>query len=179
MRRQAELSLTLRRLPPSVKRRGVYLFGMSEGAIVSAAFHDAPFATLLRGRIIISFSCEHNYWNYNRHEDVGGFFFPAGCAALASLLLPRMLQGPSLQHRPNLRPYHLSTPRPIPLGAARQQTCSACQGLPLASWQPDQGQESIVTPDRLSLPCPPLQAWPATPTCRRSTSWASRTSTLG
>jgi hypothetical protein len=50
--RQAELSLTLRRLPPSIKRRGVYLFGMSEGAIVSAAFHDAPFATLLRGRVI-------------------------------------------------------------------------------------------------------------------------------
>eukprot|EP00873_Tetraselmis_striata_P025510 jgi/Tetstr1/445774/TSEL_033421.t1 len=69
--RQAGLALVLRKLPPFMRRHGVFLFGMSEGAVVLSSFHDDMYSDMLRGRIVCSYTCEQNYWNYNRPEDAG------------------------------------------------------------------------------------------------------------
>jgi hypothetical protein len=47
-----------------------------------------PAAPRLR-RILIAYSCERNYWNYNRLEDVGEW--PCRGAATACLALPAWL----------------------------------------------------------------------------------------
>uniref|UniRef100_A0A061RTJ0 Uncharacterized protein n=1 Tax=Tetraselmis sp. GSL018 TaxID=582737 RepID=A0A061RTJ0_9CHLO len=54
-----------------MKRHGVFFFGMSEGAVVLSSFNDEMYSDIIRGRIICGYSCEQNYWNYNRPEDAG------------------------------------------------------------------------------------------------------------
>jgi len=69
--RQAGMSLILRRLPSFMKRHGIFCYGMSEGAVVLSSFSDEMYSDIIRGRVICSYSCEQNYWNYNRPEDAG------------------------------------------------------------------------------------------------------------
>lgn len=56
--RQSGVSLILRRLPPFMKRHGVFVFGMSEGAVVLSSYHDEMYSEIIRGRILCSYSCE-------------------------------------------------------------------------------------------------------------------------
>jgi hypothetical protein len=136
--------------------------------------------------LLCSFSCEKNYWNFNRHEDVGG------CLARPCLPSATLYLAAPPPPAPSPRPFHSSLllttsslrrplyhdclpPHQQQDPAANQRTrqnsahgpCCRIQRWLTARYWP------------AALRCAALQAWPATPMSPPSTSWVSRTSTLG
>ena len=60
--RRAELHYLLKRLPKLAQAMGVLLFGTSEGAMTVHRFDDQRYGSMIRGRIINAFGCEHCYF---------------------------------------------------------------------------------------------------------------------
>ena len=57
--RRAELHYLLKRLPKAAQAFGVTLFGTSEGAMTVHRFDDQRYGSMITGRIINAFGCEH------------------------------------------------------------------------------------------------------------------------